>query len=156
MNLCHARIEQGNGGLVARFGSMELGIDAASLAHYPKVTQRAGQELVLGLRPECFSLSDGDAPESERLRAKVDLVEMLGAEALVYLKSDAKPVSSRNLVELSSDEAKAGTGTHAPLSIVARISPRRIPKVGDIVDVRYEPDSLHFFDPGTGHALRSL
>lgn len=155
MNLCHARIEQGADGLVARFGSMELGVDAASLAHYPKVAGRAGQEIVLGMRPECFFLAEGETPESQRLRAKVDMVEMLGAEALVYLKTDARPVSSRNLVELSSDEAKAGTIANATLSIVARISPRNIPRVGEVVDVRYEPDSLHFFDPGTGQALRS-
>lgn len=155
MNLCHARLEQGAGGLVARFGSLEMAVDTTSLAQYQVASQRAGQEVVLGMRTEFFSLTDGTVPSDQSLRVKVDLVDMLGAEALVYLQTDAKPVSSKNLVELGPDDAKASGRNGGSLSIVARISPCKIPNVGEIVDVHYEPDPLHFVDPDTGQALRS-
>jgi multiple sugar transport system ATP-binding protein len=118
------------------------------------VAQRVGQEVVLGTRPECFFMADGEVHESQCIRAKVDLVEMLGAEALVYVQTDAQPVSAKNLVDASSEELPAGPGGSHSMSLVARVAPRSLPRAGEVVNLRYEIDSLHFFDPKTGRALR--
>ena len=154
MNLCHARVEQVANGLEVRFGSMSLMIDPASLAKYPRVSERVGQDVVLGTRPECFALGEGEIPEGQRLRATVDLVEMLGAEALVHVKTDARPISAKNLLDTSGDDAKTGSRNGDAMMLVARVTPKTLPKAGAIVDLSYETDSLHFFDAKTGHALR--
>lgn len=154
MNLCQARIEQGADGLSVSFGTMTLSIDTASIEKYPKVASYIGQDVVLGTRPECFSVVDSDVPEGQQIRAKVDFVEMLGGEVLVYVGSDAKTVTAKNISDPNSEEAQTRTRNGSASSIVARLAPRVSPKAGEIVDLHYETDSLHFFDLKTGYALR--
>ena len=154
MNLCQARIERGNNELVVNFGDMSLSIDPASIESYPKIAQCIGQDVVLGTRPECFSVVDGDVPEGQRIRAKVDLVEMLGGEVLVYVDSDAKPVTAKTISDPTSEENQARGRNTSASSIVARLAPRVPPEAGEMVDLHYETDSLHFFDLKTGQALR--
>jgi multiple sugar transport system ATP-binding protein len=152
MNLFYAKVEQGASGLVVRFGGMALGIDKDSIAKYPGVADRVGQDVIMGTRPECFAVAEGDVPEDQRIRTNVDLVEMLGAEALVYLTTDAEPVNAKGMVDTSPDEAVAGSRPRAK-TLVARVAPKILPSVGEMVDLRYEGGSLHFFDPKTGLAL---
>lgn len=147
MNLCHAEVERAGSGLEVRFGGLSLEIDQACLARYPKLRDRVGGEVILGTRPECFALSDEGAADGHCIEGKVDLVEMLGAEALVYVQTDAKLASASNL-------NSAPNGHDDTLSLVARIAPRTLPKSGDLVRLSYETDLLHFFDPKSGHALR--
>ena len=154
MNLCQARIERGNNELVVNFGDMSLSIDPASIESYPKIAQCIGQDVVLGTRPECFSVVDGDVPEGQRIRAKVDLVEILGGEVLVYVDSDAKPVTAKTISDPTSEENQARGRNTSASSIVARLAPRVPPEAGEMVDLHYETDSLHFFDLKTGQALR--
>ena len=148
MNLCHARIEEGPNGLSVQFGKMSLGIDKESLAKYPQIAGKVGSEVVLGTRPESFSLAKGDVPVGQEIQGKVDLVEMLGAEALVYIQNDAKPASA---TPKAVEGVVSGQET---MSLVTRISPKNLPVMGEIVKMRYENAALHFFDPKTGRALR--
>lgn len=153
MNLCEARIEQGATGLEVKFGSITLAIDPASIEKYPQVAQRIGQDVVLGTRPECFSIADGDVPEGQRVRAKIDIVEMLGAELLVYLENDARSITAKMIADPYSEDSQTRTRNGRSTSTVARIQQRMNPKAGEVIDLRYETDSLHFFDLKTGHAL---
>lgn len=148
MNLCHARIEEGPNGLSVQFGKMSLGIDKESLAKYPQIAGKVGSEVVLGTRPESFFLAKGDVPVGQEIQGKVDLVEMLGAEALVYIQNDAKPASA---TPKAVEGVVSGQET---MSLVTRISPKNLPVMGEIVKMRYENAALHFFDPKTGRALR--
>jgi multiple sugar transport system ATP-binding protein len=83
-----------------------------------------GRERVLGVRPESIRLV---GPESG-LPAHVTLVEPLGADALVYLDLGGQDV-------------------------VARLEGARLPGVGDAVGVRFDADSLLWFDGVTGELL---
>ncbi len=155
MNLCRARLEQGDGsGPVVGFGSNSFAIDQSSIERYPRVPERVGQEVVLGTRPEAFFIPEADVPDGQRIRARVDLVEFLGAEALVYLQTDAEPIRSETLLDNVREEGDDGAGAQQNMIFVARIDPRAAPKRGDLVDIAYETDALHFFDPETGGALR--
>lgn len=152
MNLCRATIEKSKSGLVAKFGSMSLDVDPESVGHYPSVAQRVGQEVVLGLRPECFFMAEGEVPEGQKIKTKVDLVEMLGAEALLYLQTDAVPVDAKGAIDTLTDDASTGSRPRSR-TLVARVAPKTLPVTGDIVDLRFEAGALHFFDPTTGLAL---
>jgi multiple sugar transport system ATP-binding protein len=59
--------------------------------HAPKLEARRGQSLFLGLRPEDIEdrRNVPDAPAGRVFRAEVDLVEAMGAETLLYLKTTA-------------------------------------------------------------------
>jgi multiple sugar transport system ATP-binding protein len=150
MNLCRARIEHAVGaGPVVRFGSSSFGVDRASIDKYPLVAERVGDEVVLGTRPESFFIPDGDVPDDRRIRTRVDLVEILGADALVYLQIDAKPLGNALL-----DAEEETDGTPRNGMFVARMDPRAAPQRGDVIDIAYETDALHFFDLKTGGALR--
>ena len=147
MNLCHARVDQGAGTMTVTFGNLSLDIHQHSLDAYPKLAERAGGDVILGMRPECFFLAEEGAAAGDCVEGRVDLVEMLGAEALVYIQTEAQTASANDI-------GKARNGHSEPLSLVSRISPRPLPTAGETVRLRYETDSLHFFDPKTGHALR--
>jgi multiple sugar transport system ATP-binding protein len=74
---------------------------------------------VLGVRPEGIVLENGQA-----LKAGVEVVEQMGYEVIVYLKT--------------------GSDT-----LIARVPPQNAPRPGESVTVGFVPDQLHFFDAET-------
>ena len=80
----------------------------------------------LGLRPESLTLS---APGTGQVQARVELVEALGAETLVY--------------------ASTARGTQ----LVARLNnAREVPRVGDSVGLKIDSAAAHVFD-SQGHVI---
>jgi multiple sugar transport system ATP-binding protein len=88
--------------------------------------------VTIGIRPEHILVAtpDGPAPDGIRLRATVDVVELLGNEQFVYLDSDWKE------------------------QIVARVAPEPLLEAGQNVEVILPSDRLHFFDVETSEAIR--
>ena len=94
--------------------------------------QRAGGALVAGVRPEDL------VPEAEpslpgstpRIAARVDVVEPLGNEVLLYARTEAHDLVSR-------------TGPHAP------------PRPGEPVWLSARPERVHYFDRDTSRVLVS-
>jgi multiple sugar transport system ATP-binding protein len=78
-----------------------------------------GKPVVLGVRPEGIVLENGQA-----LKAGVEVVEQMGYEVIVYLKT--------------------GSDT-----LIARVPPQNAPRPGESVTVGFVPDQLHFFDAET-------
>jgi multiple sugar transport system ATP-binding protein len=87
-----------------------------------------GGRLTASIRPELVRLVAPDAPEA-LLRAKIALVEPLGAKDVVHLTFD------------SSDIRAVGV-------------PGNRPTVGDNVGIAFDPAQMHLFDDETGRALR--
>lgn len=87
------------------------------------------QPLILGIRPEHFSLDEA-APTS--LPVQVDLVEALGNET--YLS--VSPTNSPNAASLQ-----------------VRIPPDRLVSYQEALWLSFTPDKLHFFDPDTDKAI---
>jgi multiple sugar transport system ATP-binding protein len=89
----------------------------------PQITSVAGVAVPalgsIGLRPENIALV---APGQGQVQAKVELIEALGAETLIYVSTDSG----------------------APL--VARLNTRTELQVGSPVGVRIDGDSAHLFD----------
>jgi sn-glycerol 3-phosphate transport system ATP-binding protein len=87
----------------------------------PGAAPRSG-ELILGLRPEHASLRPAG---NLGWQLKVEMLEMLGAERLVYCSAGHVLFTVR---------------------VEATLAP---PKIGDIVTLQTAPDQLHWFDPAT-------
>jgi len=89
----------------------------------------ADQPAVFGLRPENIgSLNAENTPDAPKVRALVDMVEMTGAETMVYLK----------------------TGAHG---FIARVEPHRRCVIGQEVAMALDLAKCHLFNPATGAAL---
>jgi len=96
----------------------------------PRPAPRSGA-LILGLRPEHAIWGDSVSGGVGHWQLKVEVVEMLGAERLVYCRlGDA-------LFTVRID------GTLRP------------PKPGDAVPLQIAPERLHWFDPATGKRVPS-
>ena len=80
----------------------------------------------MGIRPENISVAG--AENTLTLKAKVEVVEPMGAESYLYL-----------------------TTSHS--NITARVEPHVRPDTGQTLELALEPDRLHFFDKQAGEAL---
>jgi sn-glycerol 3-phosphate transport system ATP-binding protein len=103
---------------------VELG-GGARVALPPELRARAGEKVTVGIRPEHL-VAHGEGPE---LRFTVDLVEALGADALVH-------------------------GALGDATVVARMDGHASARVGDALVLHALPGRLYFFDAATGKRLR--
>lgn len=92
-----------------------------------------GQTLILGVRPEHFSLS---VPATKNLSVQVDLVENLGNDSFIS-------------VRLPESGASGKTDNY----LQVRVPPERLINVGDELWLSLIQDKIHFFDPETDLAI---
>jgi multiple sugar transport system ATP-binding protein len=157
MNLVIAKVDRRGDDYVATIGSNELTLSPGALQAYPRLPEYVGREVALGMRPESFFRDEPGASGAQKFRAKVNLVERLGAEALVHLTTDANPVITEEIASVFEDaDAYADlTKQHqGEMNIVTRSDPRTLPARGDVIEVPVATSELHFFDIDNGQALR--
>jgi multiple sugar transport system ATP-binding protein len=149
MNLIDAKLdrsEDGSGSPQVVFGGHRLGIPAQVTADRPALERYLGRDLVLGVRPEHLSdaalLRDVDA--ASVIGLPVRLREELGSEVHIHCGIGA--------VAYHRDSAAQDVTSLATL--VARMDPQTALAEGQDARVHVETTKLHFFDPGTGLAIR--
>ena len=152
MNVFAATIEGADGGPPAlRIGGQRLSLDPDVVAAHPGIADRAGEEVVVGIRPEAFtdvSVEPG-APADRVIEVTVDLVESLGAELIVHAAvSDPPPVDPGASEARRQVAARRGRG-------VARLGTRSRPAAGEVLKLAVDTATLHLFDPDTGASLRA-
>ncbi|HEU0304810.1 MAG TPA: sn-glycerol-3-phosphate ABC transporter ATP-binding protein UgpC [Gaiellaceae bacterium] len=157
MNLARCTIESGDGGLVARLGSVTIPIPG-DLSRERGLEVWRGREVIVGIRPE-----DLEGPFDENrdqgavtLEATVDRVEALGSDLLCFFTVDAPPAKSEAVAEATGgglEEVALITREGTPFC--ATFEPRSGIRVGDNVDVIVDVGRLHFFDPDTETAIGS-
>ncbi len=125
MNLLRGRLERG----VVTLGSQRLVVADAA---------RSG-EVIVGIRPEA-AFAGGD------LEFEVVLVEALGSDLLVHLRSDAPRVT---VSEAFDGEEDAGLESR----LTVRLPPDLRIEVGDVLRIGVDPHRIHLFDPDTGLAF---
>ncbi len=90
---------------------------------------REGQKVVAGVRPEHVSHASKPADGgSVTVNAKVEVVEPIGHESIIYARAGSEP-------------------------LVAIVDPRVTPRAGDDIEMRIDTDSLHVFDGGTEESV---
>ncbi|MBV9218245.1 MAG: TOBE domain-containing protein, partial [Methylobacteriaceae bacterium] len=114
------------------------GIAPGALAGY------AGRMVIVGIRPEHFSLvPEGVQPA---FRARVTLVEELGASLLVHL-------STRESASIAIPQAEDGGTVRGSSDLLASLDGETRIAAGEIVWLGMAPERVHFFDPATGQAI---
>lgn len=122
MNLVPVEITEGNGGYRAVHEEFSI-----PLPHQPGLDALGEGTGLLGIRPESFTPVEG-ATDDHTIELTVDLVESMGDTLVVHCRVGA-------------DE----------LQLVSYDAHRKI-EHGDVVEVTYDPDQLHVFNPETGDA----
>jgi multiple sugar transport system ATP-binding protein len=160
MNIAEGTLRREDGALWLELdrGESKLRVDERALDKYPRAADRDGGRVAVGMRPEHFVPVDKVAPDQVWKGRKVSLVEMLGAEMLVHFETTSPPIVTDDMKEAIDDEEafeeikrKAAEGGQ---TFTARFEPGSPPKTGELQDVGFETEALHFFDIETGEALR--
>jgi multiple sugar transport system ATP-binding protein len=93
----------------------------------PKPEGFNGGKVVLGFRPEHLEPAPADQTDNV-YRAPVEMLEPMGHEAFVYLKSEKNPV-------------------------LARVLEAQMPKIGETFGLTLDLGKIHLFDPATENRL---
>jgi multiple sugar transport system ATP-binding protein len=125
MNVLTAAIKEDKGKLIADEGDFQIAL-SPQLADL--IRSYAGKESLFGIRPEDLVVSE-KAVEGQTFTAKVEVVEPLGAEILLYVSTTQHP------------------------SIIVRTPPHFEFHVGDPVHLKPAMDKIHFFDLETEKAV---
>jgi multiple sugar transport system ATP-binding protein len=90
-----------------------------------------GQKVVLGIRPEDIHDPEFAPPNitEGRIKAKVEVTELMGNEVFLYLLTGDK-------------------------TFIARVDPRTRAGIGHEVEAVANMDNIHLFDPQTEEAIR--
>ncbi len=160
MNICDVGIVEESGNYYVQFEpGNRLKIHEAALDAYPRVREYAGGRLAVGMRPEHFVQATGEAPQDQVWnQLQVELVEMLGSEMLVHMRSQAKPVVTDDMREAVDDdeafEQLERQAREGGLTIVGRFEPGKPPPIDSNIDIAFKTENMHFFDLEGGQALR--
>jgi len=121
MNFFNGRVVRSDGGLVIEAGTIRVPVPESRVAQY---SPYAGKDVILGIRPEdvhnpAFVPSGIHAAPVE---GRVDVSELMGNEVFLYMV--------------------AGETT-----FVGRVDPRTQARMGDRMQVMFNMDNMHLFDP---------
>jgi multiple sugar transport system ATP-binding protein len=128
MNVFPATVANGADGPSITAGDFRVEVPSSRAE---RVRERAGQDVLVGIRPEHIQVVEyaESVSEGNTVSMPVDLVEHLGAETLLHLRGPEGDV------------------------IVARVDPRTRLSAGDVAQLAVNTNQLHVFDPSTEQAL---
>jgi multiple sugar transport system ATP-binding protein len=134
------------------FGDVSLPAEVRS-----RMGADGSRSVIAGIRPESFedaSLLSGDArSRGTTFRAKVDLVESMGAEKYAYFQVQHEGVQSQELQELAADSGADEVPSSGEGQVVARLAPESTVSRGQELELWLDATKLHFFDPQSGQSL---
>ncbi len=127
MNFFKGTVEQKNGGLYFNEGAFSVRVDEKQSA---KLVSRVGQAVTFGIRPEDITDAgekSGSNPDSI-IKARVEVVEPMGAEVFLYLT----------------------TGKH---TFISRVNAHASAEVNQELTMVFNMKKSHFFDEKTGDSI---
>jgi multiple sugar transport system ATP-binding protein len=153
MNFVYGTLQGEGDAVYASFGGQRLRIAPELLAHRPGLTEYAGKDIVIGLRPEIFFNAEPTTPDDQSLPATVVIIEQLGSEAYVHFDVEVPPVVTPDIQELLADQGQDPSVLGDLTKFTAKVDPDRAPKMDDQIRLSVDTTKLHFFDRATGGAI---
>jgi multiple sugar transport system ATP-binding protein len=161
MNFASTKIEDSSGTLQFKLGDHTLTVGDDLLQKRPAVRNYVGKDVIVGIRPQDFedAAVQADAPETCRIKARLDLVEAIGTETLLHFTMNAPVAVTEEMKELAADvggeaaeqlEKRAAEGRN---EFVAQVDPKSRVTEGDTADLVIDISQLHFFDPETAQSI---
>ena len=125
MNFIAGRLEDRQG----RPGVVIAGKRFLPLSQAPKnMAAWKDRDVMLGIRPEAFSLANGASGAAVEIDAEIDVVEPTGADTMAYLRLGER-------------------------SIVARLKPHDLARAGGTLRLAVDMDRASLFDPESGKRI---
>jgi multiple sugar transport system ATP-binding protein len=129
MNFIDVKVQEEGGAVYLAFNGNKLKMPEGKLGKL-RESGYIGKDVIFGIRPE--SVHDEEVyitqmPES-LLDAKIDVIEMLGSETLLYMHV-------------------------GDVALDARVNPRVKAKVGDTIKVAIDMNKMHLFDKDTENVI---
>jgi multiple sugar transport system ATP-binding protein len=154
MNLLEAKVSV-NGGVSVSIGETTLPVPGEALAAYPSLRARDGTSVVAGVRSQYLHPAS-ERPDLPTIDGRVELVEALGGESIVYFHIDAFAIREGQHEE---DEAEVvesgGEGVVASRpNLVAQFPAHVLLRLTEHVPVAIDVARMHFFDAESGEPLR--
>ena len=136
MNFVNAKLEKRDSDLYITWGPHAVKLPADK-ANNPALKEYIGQEIIMGVRPECIhdepvyltSLADSV------IETTVDVTELMGAEIYLYLSFEGMEDATNNK------------------NIIARVSSRSTTRAGDAIKVAIDTSRVHIFDKDTERCI---
>jgi multiple sugar transport system ATP-binding protein len=153
MNLLEARVVA-NGGVQVGFGGVTFDVPDEALAAYPRLRSYDGRTVVAGVRSQYLHPTSerGDLPTID---GRVDLVEALGGESIVYFHIDATAVREGQHEEEEEEQPVSEEGVVAARpNLVAQFPAHVVMQLKQEIPVAIDVAKMHFFDGETGDPLR--
>ncbi len=128
MNFFPALLKKDGGKLFVQAESFSVQIPQE---HADRYMAHAGRKVIFGVRPEDIHNPDFTPPNihTEKVASKVDVIELMGNEVVLYLVSGSS-------------------------SFVARVDPRSRYRVDDQIQIAFNMDRFHIFDAESEQAIR--
>ncbi len=143
MNIFRSRLSKDErGNLTIDFGGKPLQLGAGTLQRYPQLEQDAPQEelMLVGLRPEAFTVSQTDAKNS--ILVEVKTIEALGHEMIIYATA---PIDKIDTDEDRSGELARNVDCQDSSILTARVASSRTIQVGHQLTLSVDLDRLYLF-----------
>jgi multiple sugar transport system ATP-binding protein len=159
MNVLQGRIEYDGRALQCVLGDQRLPL-AGTNGFVSALAGYAGADVAVGLRPEHLGDPAESPSDSPRLRGRVKIVELLGAERLIQIQLDVRSVVVDEVLEVARNvdttlaEEILGRAKSDKALVTARFDAHTKVDPGDLTEVAVRVDRLHFFDLKTGQAIR--
>ena len=111
--------------------------------------------VIAGLRPDDFedaSLISGESAGTT-FRTKIDVLESMGSEYYAYFTVEAEQVDARELQELAEEAGTTDLPGREGTQVVARLEAASHVRQGQEIELWFNAEHLHLFDPENGLSL---
>ena len=127
MNFFTVTLEKRGTDVYAVFGENAIKIPKGKLQKFVSDSY-IGKEVYMGVRPENIHDEEGfiNASPDSKIKVSVEIVELMGSETYLYLKTSGKEGNN-----------------------IARDDPRSTARSGNTIEVAFDVNRLHFFDKDT-------
>jgi multiple sugar transport system ATP-binding protein len=151
MNLFKTTLQHGDtGGWTIDVAGKPLALPADAVERCTDLDKPRGQQVLAGLRPEAFSL-DHASQSAVTMSAKVEAVEILGHEKIVYLDCPLPLESSAAERDEKSSGAEASSAREKLAVRLPGASPP--PQAGESLELTVDPAGICLFDAASGRSL---
>ncbi len=133
MNFVSGRLEETQDGPRFCGSGITMPLAGSSLASEQKIEKHIGKDVIFGIRPEDISIESTSGQNPGRV---LD-VELLGDAALLHVEAGGVPPES------SADSARLTVKTNSRTAF----------RTGDRIELNYDRDRGHFYDPQSGDSL---
>ncbi len=143
MNFINGSLEKRGEDVYFNFEKVSIKLPAEKASN-PALQEYIGQEVIVGLRPECIHDQPAqiEAYADSTMEAFVEVTELMGAEIYLYLNI-GRSEEGDNKIKVVNE------GTN----LIARVSSRSTSRAGDTIKIAFDTSRIHIFDKDTERCI---